>query len=1112
VLDVLDVVLAREELAHPLDLDDALGELLGITDHLELELDGLLRRGAEAGIGLSTGPAFARRRARANAGGRVAAVEGRGAGLGVHDLDDLAEAAAGRVGVRPGNVDARPAPGVTSADTRAAGLGEHVVVEADAQNVALVWVGEVAIDAGRRLVEAPAVPVKARLIDPEAEALATGQAREEASVGLARLVEALEDLFGVLERVTREGGQLGVAQAAEAVVGTLNAYGLAAEEAAGVTDRLLRITQLTNFQARDFEVGLSKAAATGATFNQNLNDVLITMGLLRNRNIDASSSATALREAIRRVGSDQRAQQAIQQTGVDVFDKQTGRMRSLTDVMTEFAQATEGMTDAERNRRVVTAFGARGLLAFNAVLNAAFTTTRNGEQVTLRGAEAIAAMREEMARTEGTAAEFRDKLLDTFEGQKTLLKGTLQTFAIVLGEPFAKVFKPIVGAVTDALNFLIRAFQSLPSGVKKAIATFVVAAGAVVALIGGIIAAKAAVVLLGIGLKALGITLGGVIAMMLPAILIFGLLAGVVAGFVIAIRRDIGGIGTFFRRVFDRIKLFVQAMGQLFEEGGFSGAVREELNRAENQGVKQFAIRVFQIIFRIRRFFEGIAEGFGAAIEQARPAFEAFAEALGRLGRAFGFVGSAADSVAGLQSDRFAASGARVGEVLGKIVTFIVQAMTAVIDVITGIVEGFRSMGDFLGEVFGFIGESFGELGADIKELLKSMGLMGSEAESSGNTFLEIGRVIGKVLGGIVGVVGLALAGVVRVVRGVIRLIRNVGESLGRFAAGFVQLFTDPVEGIKNLLGGLLGFFLSIGDAILSIFGGGIDDIQKTIDEFGESLVFFFTELIPRWVRDGLSAVGQFFVDIWTGIKSFVGGIVTGIGEFFTGLWNGLVSGLSRVGAFFARVVLGIRNFFMKVGASITAFFTETIPNAFRKIVNGIKAFFEPVVEFIRGIFRSIASAVDRIIAFLGRLAAKIPSRFRPAFLDRVVEAGDAATARIESRERDAAAAAARLSGPSEPTGTAPVSEAALIGRPLVVSPATPVTPAAAEARSRAVRDERLIDAIVASGTQSAEAAERVSQRPINVRLDVDGDTLASTTVRARREAAARSFAPVPAT
>ena len=160
-------------------------------------------------------------------------------------------------------------------------------------------------------------------------------------------------------------------------------------------------------------------------------------------------------------------------------------MRSIVDIMSDFAQATANMSDEERNRRVVTAFGARGLLAFNAVLNASFTTMRDGQQVTLRGAEAIAALRDEMTGAGGTAARFREQLLDTFEGQKTLLKGTLQTFAVVLGEPFAAVFKPIVRAVVDTLNAILRAFQAIPAPIKRIFAGIVLAAGSFLMLVGG---------------------------------------------------------------------------------------------------------------------------------------------------------------------------------------------------------------------------------------------------------------------------------------------------------------------------------------------------------------------------------------------------------------------------------------------------------------------------------------------------------------------------------------------------------------------------------------------------------------------------------------------------
>ena len=135
------------------------------------------------------------------------------------------------------------------------------------------------------------------------------------------------------------------------------------------------------------------------------------------------------------------------------------------------------------------AFGARGLLAFNAVMNASFTTMRDGREVTLRGAEAIEALRHEMEGAEGTAGRFREQLLDTFEGQKTLLKGTLQTFAVVLGEPFAAVFKPIVRVIVNVLNAILRAFQALPAPIKKIFAGLVLAAGSFLMLVGGGIAA-----------------------------------------------------------------------------------------------------------------------------------------------------------------------------------------------------------------------------------------------------------------------------------------------------------------------------------------------------------------------------------------------------------------------------------------------------------------------------------------------------------------------------------------------------------------------------------------------------------------------------------------------
>jgi hypothetical protein len=463
--------------------------------------------------------------------------------------------------------------------------------------------------------------------------------------------------------------------------------------------------------------------------------------------------------------------------------------------------------------------------------------------------------------------------------------------------------------------------------------------------------------------------------------------------------------------------------------------VREELNRAENQGLKTFAIRVFQVVFRIKRFFGGLVDGFRDTIDRSQLIFFRFTEALRELGEALGLMGAGLDAVAGLHSDEFASSGALIGQVLAGIAAFMTKLVTIVVEVATGIAHGFRSMSGFLKDVFGFLGESFGELGTEIKTLLQTIGLIGPEAQSSGTMALSFGKILGKVFGGIAGAIGLALASVVRIVRGVVRLVGNLGTTFGRMAAGLVQLFTDPLEGVKNLLGGFAGIFVSTADAVLSIFGVTIDNVQGVVDAFGSALASFFLETIPGWVGRGLGAIADYFI---------------------------------------------------RMGQHILGYFTESIPGAFRTIVEAVRSFFSPVVEFIQGVFRSIMDAIDRMLVFLGRVVARIPSRFRPELLDQVVETGTAASARLAQREQEART------------------------QPLIAPAAATAIPAAAEARQRATVGGDFVQAILAQVQAVHRAAEHMANRPIHVRLELEGDTLASATVRSQREDAIRRFAPSP--
>lgn len=551
----------------------------------------------------------------------------------------------------------------------------------------------------------------------------------EATKGLDALAAAgqnteqsIASLAGVLDLAAGSKGQLGLAESAEAVVGTLNSYGMSADDAGTVTDKLLLATQKSNFQARDFAAGLAKAAAAGGQFDQELETVLATMGFLRNANIDASSSATAFREATRRLGSDQRAQQALQQKGIEIFDKQTNKMRQLPDIMADLAEQTKDMDVEERNRIVTQAFGARGMLAFNAIQKATFTVMRDGKKVTLQGKEAFKAFTDQLKDAGGTAEKTRERLLDTFEGQKTLLKGTLETLAITGGEAFAEIFRPIVSAVTNFLNMIIKAIVATPKPIKKLIGGLFLGLSAFIAVAGGAGMVAAAIALLAPFLKIIAIAMGVAALAMIPVIIGFGLLALAVIGFRQAFDKNIGGIADSAGNFFGKIKLAFMALYQFFSEGKISGAVAEDLSKAENQGVLNFVNRVVQIVQRVVNFFKGISTGFSEAIEGMGPTFEKLSAAFSKLGKALGFLGAESGTDQAKEKfEEYGAAGERVGATLAWIFEGIVIAITTVVDFIADLVEafgeadteltGFNAVSDSVGESLGLIGDALGITG-----------------------------------------------------------------------------------------------------------------------------------------------------------------------------------------------------------------------------------------------------------------------------------------------------------------------------------------------------------------------------------------------------------------
>lgn len=792
---------------------------------------------------------------------------------------------------------------------------------------------------------------------------AEGQARglyQTISAGITDAAKATD-----LLRVANElaiGGVTDTKTAVDALTNVVNAYSATGATARDVADAFFVTIRGGKTTAAELAATIGRVAPTAAALGISFSDLLASLGSVTNQGIATAEAATGLKAALANVIKPTAdAQKEAARLGIK-FTAAALRSRGLTGFLHQITSAA-GFNADSLSKLFGSVEGLNTMMAITANHSAGYTT--------LLG---------QMAQRSGATKTAFDIMAGTLAFQEQRFTALKQIALIVIGqalEPFAK-------AIVRAANSALEAFLRIPKPIRDfAVKTFA-AISVVLVLVGGFIAAKAAIALLLLGLKALGISIGAAVASLLPLIAVIALVALVVAGFVIAFQQDLGGIATFFEGLVARVKLLVQGLVQVFSDGGFSGAVMAELDKAENSGVKQFAIRVYQIVHRIQRFFAGIADGFGAAIEAARPTFESFVGALRELGEAFGVIGTAgADALAGIGSDRFASAGAAIGEVFGRVVAIIVDTLTAIVRVATGVINGIRTTFAYFRPVFEFVGEAIGMVAEQIGELISHVaGLTGQTRDGS-----SVWSTLGEVLGTVAGAIGVVLAGAIGVVALALRTVIVI--------------------------------------------------VRTVIDTF-----------------------------VWLG---------TTIGH-----------------------VVGI----------LYEFFGETLPHAAKSAVAAIKSFFQPLFSFLGDVVEGIHAALDKLVAFVGRTVAKIPARFRPAFLDSIVDAGEAAEASIAQRAARAAAPAMAALGPVAATtalaSAGGLSRGALAG--FASGAAGTALPGVSEVRTRSQISDAEIDAIVARGIAASDG------RPVqaHVTLNVDGETLARATARADRNVAARSFVPVP--
>jgi TP901 family phage tail tape measure protein len=544
--------------------------------------------------------------------------------------------------------------------------------------------------------------------------LATQFAPAEAARGLQVLAQQgliAEDAIGALGATLdfATAGEIQVSEAAEVLMGTLNAYGRTVEDITEVSDRLITGTQISALSAQEFITVIGRAASTASLFNQGLDQMIIALGSTRSAGIPATVATTALTQAYNRLATDENTRNMIAREGVELIDQETGRFRDFLTIMNEYGRAISDRTEAEQAQLVAEAFRIRGMRTFNAISNIQARVMRDGQVQTLRGADAIAHYTNRLETSGGATRRFRDRQLATFAGQMRLLAGTLDAFANQMGLTFGPLFRPLVLFVTESINRFIRAMRLLPESARIALAAITLGTAAF-SIFGGVVLIVVGAVLLLVTLLGelllvvLAVGAGLAIAF-IPILAMWGALAAGVVFLYRAWEDNLGGLADFVEGFVSRIRLLWNGLVQLFTEGRFSGETMRELRRAE--GLRTFIVDVWRLGVRAQKGWNAFRVTMGAVWRSLAPWFEQLQEALAglfaELARAFGPTGAAVQAGANIPTARFAEWGALLAHTLTPALQGMVYGLTLAVRAIRWLVGAYNTIRPVLEAVGNFL-------------------------------------------------------------------------------------------------------------------------------------------------------------------------------------------------------------------------------------------------------------------------------------------------------------------------------------------------------------------------------------------------------------------------
>lgn len=265
--------------------------------------------------------------------------------------------------------------------------------------------------------------------------------------------EIMSAMPGLLNLAAASGEDL--ASSSDIAASTLRGFGLAASDAAHVADVLAANANRTNSSVADTGEAMKYIAPLARAAGLSLEETAAAIGIMANAGVNGSQAGTSLRGALSRLSKPTKdMSEAMDELGISFYDS-NGKMKSLTEQVGMLRQATEGMTDEQKNNYLVTLYGQEALSGMLALIN--------------EGEGSLGELTNAYKNCDGAAQEAAETMQDNLSGALEQLSGSAETLGLAFYNSVADNLKNAANTATESINNITDSFNN--GGLNEAIQT-----------------------------------------------------------------------------------------------------------------------------------------------------------------------------------------------------------------------------------------------------------------------------------------------------------------------------------------------------------------------------------------------------------------------------------------------------------------------------------------------------------------------------------------------------------------------------------------------------------------------------------------------------------------